>query len=112
MAPPCRAPAARSGTGSTGSSAAACPRPSSLPCQNAPGTPERLDPRLSVPNPLRKHQQQFTAGFNTRRAREFTESLMTNVLNYRRTVQQVLGTQVDVDAAVEAGDESVENSLL
>lgn len=32
--------------------------------------------------------------------------------NQRRTVQQVLGTQVDVDAAVEARDESVENSLL
>lgn len=29
-----------------------------------------------------------------------------------RTVQQVLGTQVDVDAAVEPRDESVENSLL
>lgn len=28
------------------------------------------------------------------------------------TVQQVFGAQVDVDAAVEAGDQTVENTLL
>lgn len=40
---------------------------------------------------------------------------MSQVWKYKQaapTVQQVLGTQVDVDAAVEAGDETVENPLL
>lgn len=37
---------------------------------------------------------------------------MRQLLSGGRTIQQVLGTQVDVDAAVEAGDESVKNSLL